>query len=64
VPWDDDKQVPVLRDGLMTEQAQNYLRSTADLLDVVADHAQCIARIEANQVVSALIRGQVGDVGA
>ncbi len=38
VPWDADKQVPVLGDDLMTEQAQNYLRSTAALLEVVADH--------------------------
>jgi hypothetical protein len=59
VPWDDDKQMPVLGDDLTTERNRNYIRSTAHLVEVVGDHERCRAYIEASQVVSALIRGRV-----
>ncbi len=64
IAWDDDKQASLLGDDLTTERNRNYLRSTAALLEVVADHDRCVARVEAHQVCAALIRGRVGNAAS
>lgn len=54
--------MPMLAD-VGPEEAQTFVRSALDLVDVVEDHARCMAKVKANQIMVSLIRGQVAAAG-